>query len=279
MMRSLLKSLLLILLPLLPLVFISGLWDRAFSMPSPTVVQDPGHARISTTAHELQRTEHSAKSAAATESREPTYQSNHTINLIWPTDHAITWFTVLLVIVGFVQVFLVWKTITYGRLSERAWVSIDVGPISGLKELGDFQIDPTPLHQNPDLIMRPMAKYRWINSGKTPARIVEARLEFKSVVERDLPPAPSYGPSKLHPILLAPFRPMETQAYLPLDVDHIFKLLAREEIMIFYGYIKYLDVHGKPHETRFCQIGVIPEYPIVPVYFTVGGPEAYNRFT
>jgi len=220
-----------------------------------------------------------ANATAASEKQETTYQTNHTVNIIWPIDRALTWFTGFLVLVGFMQVFLIWKTISYGTLSERAWISIEVGPISGLKELGDFRTNPTALLQNPDLIMRPMAQYRWINSGKTPARIIEARVEFKPVKERDLPPEPIYGPGKLHPILLAPARPMETQAYLPLDVEHISKLLKREEIMVFYGYIKYLDVHDRPHETRFCHIDVIPEYPVVPVYFTVGGPEAYNRFT
>ena len=135
-----------------------------------------------------------------------------------------TWWLVAVGIVQFctfvAQAILLGVTIRRARLSERSWVSIELGYIRGMKELGDFRIDPARLIQQPDLIMRPLARYSWINSGKTPARIIEARLEFTTVVEKDLPAEPVYGPAKIHPILLTPGRPMRTQAVLILDVRY-----------------------------------------------------------
>ncbi len=106
-----------------------------------------------------------------------------------------TWWLIAVGVIQFctfvAQAILLGVTIRRARLSERSWVSIELGQIRGMKELGDFRNDATRLINQPDLIMRPLAKYSWINSGKTPARIIEARLEFTIVREKDLPAEPN----------------------------------------------------------------------------------------
>ena len=187
-------------------------------------------------------------------------------------------------VILFFQAYLLKRTLQHARLSERPWVSIDNKiEVNGLRELGDFRRDLTPVKQNlrnPDWIMRIHARYSFLNSGKTPARITEMGLVFRTTVELKLPKEPNYGAlGRKLTFILPPNRPFETSAVLPLTPAHIVDLISSNQVMIFYGYVKYVDVLDETHESRFCQIARIPPIADYPIFFAFDGPEAYNKYT
>jgi hypothetical protein len=193
-------------------------------------------------------------------------------------------FTGLLVVVGFIQAKILGVTLKRNRLTERAWVSIDNRlEVKGFDQLDEFRKklpDVLKHIDNPDWVMRIRVNYAFVNSGKTPAHIVEMGLVFRNVVEAKLPAEPNYlGIGRKITVILPPGRPFATVAFLPLFAKDMVEILNRRTIIIFYGYVIYLDIFGKRHESRYCEIArILPIDDLLP-YFQIDGPEAYNRFS
>ena len=80
-------------------------------------------------------------------------------------------------------------------------------------------------------------------------------------------------------MLIPPNRPFYTVAVCPLDRNKILRLLGRWEVIIFYGFIEYLDVMNNSRETRFCYIGRFSALSTVPPTCGADGPPAYTRYT
>lgn len=54
----------------------------------------------------------------------------------------------------------------------------------------------------------------------------------------------------------------------------------RKSSLWLYGYIDYLDINDRPHQSRFCfQYHVPGGFNPNPEGFYISGPEAYNRCT
>jgi hypothetical protein len=118
--------------------------------------------------------------------------------------------------------------------------------------------DWSPTKQNKRIMF---AYVKFKNYGKSPAWITEEGGSFDILKNTaDLPPIPVYrdkvalrdrtavivplGTADDSETLRLP-QPEEQQIPVPLG-------LSKEGVCCFYGYIKYKDVFGQTHETRFC---------------------------
>lgn len=135
--------------------------------PSPTVLPRENSQRDKSEAASQQRpSEESAASvhsegAAKSEKNETTNQTLPTVNVIVPTDMALTWFTCLLVVVGFVQAWILLGTLTVSRAAERAYILAKCENAAGIA-VGD----------------KPRAVIILKNFGKTPAYRLQYQMQI-----------------------------------------------------------------------------------------------------
>lgn len=133
-----------------------------------------------------------------------------------------------------------------------------------------------------DMPAHPLLKYRFANLGRTPAEIV-AYCIVQRVFDK-LPAEPEYD--RVYNMVPGTY-------ILPsasMDMHEIFMLgsKARHDVvqgnakLMFYGFIRWRDYRGEPHETRFCTRAL--HHPQPPgkwfsFVLDVGTPEAYTRRT
>src|SRR5208282_4798990 len=163
------------------------------------------------------------------------------------------------------------------RLAERAWVSIQVDRLDDLVTIEKWR-EMAPIADGNFRIMVAV-KFRFINSGKTPARLTHSGVKFTTVVEANLPESFDkfgYSGGSQRSVLIAPNYPYEVAKVTYLNQTTIRRLLDGIERLIFYGFVRYLDVLDKPHETRFCMMGTFKKGE--PPTFGVDGPPSYNYF-
>ncbi len=89
------------------------------------------------------------------------------------------------------------------RLAERAWVSIQVDRMDDLIHIEHWRSQSIP----DDIKLMVAVKYRFINSGKTAARLNHSGAKFKTIVEADLPKsfdAFGYTGGSQQPVIIAP---------------------------------------------------------------------------
>jgi hypothetical protein len=82
---------------------------------------------------------------------------------------------------------------------------------------------------------------------------------------------------------LLPDEPFKPGIYSPIESDLPYKELeaahrSKECFLYAYGFVTYLDVYGRPQETRF---GLV--YDSHPTFsdrdrFRIAGPQAYNSY-
>jgi hypothetical protein len=128
--------------------------------------------------------------------------------------------------------------------------------------------------------------YSFKNFGTTPAWLTDAQgLFIKTADLNNLPPEPVYFPSDFtHEVVVAPDSPT-SEVMLPLfpnpmlTPEEIRSVERREWFLYAYGIIKYRDIHGRKHETRWGWVYFVP----IGLDFTrnmrLAGPKAYNRYT
>jgi hypothetical protein len=175
--------------------------------------------------------------------------------------------------------------------TERAWVTIAPGLMSpklypSWEQGTNYPCDPEKLH-----MVRHQLPLLIKNVGKTPAQIDEFVCRYIRIASMaDLPAEPNYGalqPQGGHWII-----PNDTHTTATdLETDngilyerHVRDIQLGQSFLFAFGILKYRDVHGKPHETRFSFIYNFPNQGIVAAdgtdiskpYFRKDGPPKYN---
>jgi hypothetical protein len=125
------------------------------------------------------------------------------------------------------------------------------------------------------------------NTGRTPARILETALTIRKADSFALiPPEPSYmGTERIsfNETIIAPKGSFIITAASGNFTQGQYVALRNLKLILYaYGYIKYLDTFGRPHETRFCHYYRIPgvwEPQFEGFQLCIQAPQAYNRAT
>jgi len=180
------------------------------------------------------------------------------------------------------------------RNAERAWVTVSISKPS----LEDMNIRAKPDNYGVGVGLT------FKNLGKTPSKILGSyvRALMADSVDPDarpifpnLPESPDYSLKLEHSIIAQPGifwmprQKFECLVFLPKMFFE--KDLARWEIsekaLCIYGFIEYVDVFNRKHNTRFCYVyaHIRASLPlqnqasgemIFPPGFCLSGPEAYN---
>lgn len=214
-------------------------------------------------------------------------------------------FTGALAVVGLLQfIAVVWQAIllrqTRGDVSRQAdWIETQAGYMSkqaGLMEATLRQIERQVSAQmdatNPLIIAVPENSVRsvaffdfdWkpVNAGHTAAFIIETNTHFMAFKSLDdIPDTPVYEQAfewNQKPILPGQEGDGDGVGLVTepkMSVTDMDSEVADRKLRLFaYGRIKYRDIYGRGHETRFGFVW-FPEVS----RFDVGGPEQYNRYT
>jgi hypothetical protein len=182
--------------------------------------------------------------------------------------------------------------------SERAW--IEVTPYN-------WTIDFYPRWENGDPVPEgPMGTWpiahrfaaQIKNLGKTPARIdgVAVRYVRTSTCAADMHPEPDFDQIHTDQFFLLPNSEMAATATLSpasgvLTSAQVKAIQEGREFLYAYGVVKYQDVYGRPHETRFgyayrtpdsnyiLKDGKIETISFGKAAFQRAGPPAYNLVT
>jgi len=157
---------------------------------------------------------------------------------------------------------------------ERPWIDVKLVSLNG-----------GPIGNQPTITV---VGFRFINYGKSPARIIRSWLHFRKVIPSSLPPEPIYGempegpmvnlaPAKMTPVIQVGAN-LTAEEALAIAVD------PKQLTVMLFGYVDYTDVFGKDHQTRFCYFYYPPSSIILPVMpipgsLQMGGPPSYNRQT
>jgi hypothetical protein len=206
--------------------------------------------------------------------------------LAWPEGITVWVVLLTLVVIGWQS----WETRkSAGAVLEsgRAWVI--VRPVAWSPELrplweqGDPIIDDTTLqvvaHVFPAVLT---------NAGETPAFIDEIAASYLILREppENLPAKPAY---EFHPengriLTVTDEFPLNiTLVPIPtLTKAQVQSFRSQQSFLYAYGCVRYRDVHGRSHETRFGYVYNFPQGGMVTFYkneFMVTGPPKYNRMT
>jgi hypothetical protein len=147
------------------------------------------------------------------------------------------------------------------------------------------------IHINPEVengVLSHCFQWNCQNVGKSPAFVQQVGSRFVAIKSLgDLPDEPEYPPGRIlahesEPIL--PGAMMIQKIYSPLETEVPYNDMENERmtgksLLFAFGFARYLDVYGRPQETRF---GVV--YKNGPAQnpqvgrFQLAGPPAYNRY-
>lgn len=154
--------------------------------------------------------------------------------------------TALTLFVGFATFIMVYKQTKAFRQSERAWMIVN--PIFE-------KLASPPVGQNQNLLYPVSIK----NCGKTPATIVEAGVAFRKIDSLShIPKVPLFEKTEitsLNALLLVPQDSFLLTAPEVTWTREEYGAVHRHPAELFlyaYGFVKYLDAFGKPHESWFC---------------------------
>jgi hypothetical protein len=127
-----------------------------------------------------------------------------------------------------------------------------------------------------------------VNYGRTPAELEGYLLDYQFT--KRLPDVPDYNPDLIHPLtpgtMLLPQR-SDPDPRTELNISRKFTLnqrlrdaLTKEDVFMWvYGYVRYRDFLGEPHETRFVAMALIRSGMRPPQWFpTVYGSELGKWF-
>ena len=166
--------------------------------------------------------------------------------------------------------------------SERAWII--ASPIEKSPQLGYVVFPGTPEESDYGKDTINVFGVAIKNTGETPARLVEEAVCYKHVESlQDIPEQPIYGDCiSCNKLLLVTQDSVATISRLQpnplLRKTQAVAIRRGKEFLYAYGFIRYLDVFGRIHETGF---GYLYLFPLGgdprPLGFTRDGlPPAYN---
>lgn len=170
--------------------------------------------------------------------RETAKQATPAINIIVPTDTTLTWFTCFLVVVGFIQAWILRGTLTVSRAAERAYVLVRCENAAGIG-LGE----------------KPRVIIVFKNFGHTPAY----RLQYHStLIFTDYPMANDFPLPKLNTPLSPEMTISPEVEYgnpvvssIALTQERIKEIASRDCGMLIYGKVRYRTLR-RWHYTRFA---------------------------
>jgi hypothetical protein len=176
-------------------------------------------------------------------------------------------------------------TAAYARIAERSLFDIQRPWVLVFSVKWPSGVFPLPA----DEATEPQAvaiAYSYKNYGATPAWITDAwALFFKTTNLNNLPTEPLYFLTTLpNEIPVAPDSPT-AEVNLPLmpnimlTPDEIRRVERRELFLYAYGIIKYRDIHGRAHETRWGSVYFVPLGLDIFRGMRLNGPPTYNRHT
>ena len=174
--------------------------------------------------------------------------------------------------------------------TERPWLA--VRPIS----LGDFRkvCESVDFPVGEPISVRPVVRMEFVNYGRSPALLVEYCVEFS--VFRGLPPGPSYTHIvKIEDLTVsgdsftAFIRPdigradstffQEFVSPDAIDRKQISDIRRNKVQLWVYGFFKYTDNAGDPHEWAFCAAWRAQMRPRDDTEFAFFAPKGYWRNT
>jgi hypothetical protein len=134
-------------------------------------------------------------------------------------------------------------------------------------------------------------RVKFVNVGKTPARIINASLKYILVNSlEDLPAVPVDSPSDPQPrIIVAPNMGADPKEFIGaaaileqpegmLSADEHTAVYKGEKILYAFGFVRYLDVYEKERETRFGYKFSVGD-ALSHGGFQQDGPASYRRTT
>jgi hypothetical protein len=144
------------------------------------------------------------------------------------------------------------------------------------------------VQQNPEK-KEPSHCFQWnfTNWGKGPAFVYETSAEMILLESiDDLPKRPKYGGSahfKGDPV--PPQKTLECGLFAPMKDPRRYEVIQAEyrtggKLLYVYGFVRYQDMFGREHETRFglrYRADAEPNRSIDG--FLVDGPKPYNKYT
>ena len=232
-----------------------------------------------------------------------------------PTHDWITIFTGALAVVAIFQFVAMWRQAKYMRdglkssqqtaeaallnakaiiNAERAWISIT----PHLSEIKFYPLReknaPIPENIVDALPIAHVFPAKMVNVGKTPAKIEGSAIHYvrSTIHPSEWNAIPDYGVLSEYVHVAFPSEVLTLTAELfpltTLTEAQINAIETQKEFLYAYGIVKYSDVYGNKHETRFGYIyqpqishlvmkdGVIETLWTGEARFRIGGPPAYN---
>lgn len=201
-----------------------------------------------------------------------------------PADWVIWGLTILLFLVGAYQIVLLRGTLNVTRVAAEA-----------AKQSADALVraDRAWLLIRPDKFhIAPSNRFDWVvvNVGRSTAKVLETSVRCRTDIsyQRRLPPMPEHNqPIVVHRTPIAPgetlnfwcgfdaFDPAyNVVMYASLTQQNIDDMLQGSTELVAYGYVRYEDAFGMPHESRFCSYFA----PYVRDFrINLQAPEEYHR--
>jgi hypothetical protein len=222
---------------------------------------------------------HETHNSASKHSKPPT-PSPQVIVAINNNDHWIDIFTGVLCLIGVIQIGVYVVILKASRLAERAWISLEVRNIIGMEEIESIRQNTALLNDPETVGYQLIAEYSLINSGKTPARLIEGAIRFDLVDINSLPSEPVYERIIPIPYLIAPQgRPFNSVAGMFFNKNEITEFIQQRRAFMLFGFVRYRDIHNKLRQSRFALIGQNARFSHIPIGFTSEGcPQSYNRY-
>ena len=149
-----------------------------------------------------------------------------------------------------------------------------------------YDASPSGTH---DGVLRTQFNWACGNTGRTQAELTKIWARFIVINDlRDLLPIPDYSARNERMYQGEPLAPnskdqqtewFSTPLESKLPNETISDMMNKRECLLYaYGYVKYVDVWGRPHETRFGILRDPRGRPSLDSWI-VAGPSAYNKTT
>jgi hypothetical protein len=208
--------------------------------------------------------------------------------------------TTILVAVGFLQIFFLWRTVLAtsenakaARLgaqavisSERPWMVVN--PIERKPQLLFIPEPGDPVGME---TARNAFAVKIVSAGRTPAKIIRSGLDYVMVENlSQLPAIPQYTNISLHDglVMIPREEPIGRVAFLQpkaiLSKAEAKAIMNKDAFVYAYGFVEYgcvFDCATCPHVVRFGYVYNFPQggEPQILTGFMPGGPSAYNAST
>jgi hypothetical protein len=154
---------------------------------------------------------------------------------------------------------------------QRAWLLVSL-PANASEAVARFVPDPMRLEI---LYIYPVLR----NYGKTIARITLAKARLVALPDaQPLPAEPDYEGPDFHTVAATTLLPPDApaQGLQPgISSMNFTPVRERNATLWLYGFVDYLDLNDRPHQTRFCFKYHVPGgFNPTPEGFYVFGPDA-----